>query len=135
MRSTRLPSAGALLAAVLATILLSASVCNASPVPNNDLAAISEHRFLFVIGAHHSGTSVMKSILQQHPLISGHGTASSAHESWIDEGQHLQTVYATAEASGGMQEYGSVALALCVALLLCRLASALLCLTETPSIT
>ena len=96
-----------LLATLLALALRPARAAPAPPPPSLE-DKLRSHKFAFVIGAHHSGTSVLKSILQQHPSISAHGTASSLHESWVDEGQHLQSVYPTAEASGGMQQYGLV---------------------------
>lgn len=64
------------------------------------------HKFAFVIGAHHSGTSLLKALLQRHQDISGHGKGLSSRESWTEEGQHLQSLFPAAERYGGMHSYG-----------------------------
>lgn len=60
------------------------------------------HSFVFVGGLHRSGTSLVHSILRDHPSVSGfRGTRAPE-----DEGQHLQTVYPTARALGGPGRFG-----------------------------
>ena len=47
------------------------------------------HRYLFIVGSHHSGTSLFKELFGRHPMISEH-LDTHVDE---DEGQYLQTVY------------------------------------------
>ena len=56
-----------------------------------------ERRFVFVVGLHRSGTSLLFRTLRDHPDISGFAGTSAPE----DEGQHLQTVIPTGEAFGG----------------------------------
>ena len=50
---------------------------------------MARHRFLFVVGAHHSGTSLFASLLALHPDISAITNASVPE----NEGVHLQSIY------------------------------------------
>ena len=59
--------------------------------PSPALHEMEAHRYVFVIGAHHSGTSLLKELLALHPNISTH-TNTTAPE---NEGAHLQSVYKT----------------------------------------
>lgn len=67
-------------------------------VPRSELAAfLQQHRFLFVVGPFHSGTSIMTLLLGRHPQISGlTGTGKMENE-----GQHLQELYEPAKRLGG----------------------------------
>eukprot|EP00054_Salpingoeca_dolichothecata_P005158 m.33385 g.33385 ORF g.33385 m.33385 type:complete len:408 (+) comp15220_c0_seq1:76-1299(+) len=59
------------------------------------------HKFCFVIGTHHSGTSLFNLLLQEHPDVSGlQGTHKPENE-----GQHVQNIYDTAVKLGGMLKY------------------------------
>lgn len=58
---------------------------------------VVEHPFIFIAGLHRSGTSLLHEILREHPRVSGFRDTGV----WEDEGQHLQTVYETAQAFGG----------------------------------
>jgi hypothetical protein len=60
------------------------------------------HTLLFLGGLHRSGTTLVARLLRRHPLVSGfEGTGVKE-----DEGQHLQSVYAPARASGGEGRFG-----------------------------
>lgn len=54
-------------------------------------------RYLFIGGLHRSGTTLIARVLGQHPQIASL-TGTGVPE---DEGQHLQSVYPTAERHGG----------------------------------
>ena len=64
---------------------------------------IDSHRFVFVGGPHHAGTTLMAM------LIGGHGDVSGFHDTpaarFEDEGQYLQSVYPTDAKLGGMGKY------------------------------
>jgi hypothetical protein len=60
------------------------------------------HRFVFVCGLHRSGTSLLASWLKGHPAVSGFSGTGVPE----DEGQHLQSVYPPASASGGPGRFG-----------------------------
>lgn len=55
------------------------------------------NKFIFIVGLHRSGTSLIHRILRSHPEISGFENTDAPE----DEGQHLQTVYPPAKAFGG----------------------------------
>lgn len=57
---------------------------------------INNH-FIFLTGLHRSGTSLLHSLLREHPDISGFANTGVPE----DEGQHLQTVVKTAKHFGG----------------------------------
>jgi len=65
------------------------------------MSGISSHRFVFVGGPHHAGTTLTAL------LVGGHGDVSGFHNTGApeDEGQHLQEVYHTALELGGMTKY------------------------------
>jgi hypothetical protein len=76
-----------------------------SPRPLNDAAptGVGEgHRLVFVCGLHRSGTSLLFKWLKHHPRVSGFSDTGVPE----DEGQHLQSVYPTANASGGPGRFG-----------------------------
>ena len=56
-----------------------------------------DHTFVFVIGLHASGTSLLARLLKKHPQISGFEHTGVPE----DEGQHLQNVIPTAKSLGG----------------------------------
>ncbi len=55
------------------------------------------HRHVFICGLHRSGTSLLHSLLRNHPDISGFANTGARE----DEGQHLQSIYPTGRAFGG----------------------------------
>lgn len=61
-----------------------------------------QHDFVFIGGLHRSGTSLVHSVLRGHPMTSGF------HDTGVpqDEGQHLQSVFPTAQAYGGPGRFG-----------------------------
>jgi len=63
---------------------------------------MENHKFIFICGLHKSGTSMLHSILREHPQISGFKNTGVPR----DEGQHLQTVYSTALPHGGPGWFG-----------------------------
>jgi len=66
------------------------------------MAAMDEHRLVFLAGLHRSGTTLLARLLAAHPEVSGFsGTGAPA-----DEGQHLQTVYPLASVHGGPGRFG-----------------------------
>ena len=65
------------------------------------LQDLKNHKFVFVIGAHHSGTSLINLMLQRHPDLSGLRNTGVPE----DEGQHLQNVYKSAKRLGGILLY------------------------------
>lgn len=61
-----------------------------------------DHTFVFVAGLHRSGTSILFKTLRDHPEISGFEKTRVPE----DEGQHLQSVFATAKKYGGAGRFG-----------------------------
>lgn len=63
---------------------------------------MEDRQYLFLAGLHRSGTSLLHSLLREHPAISGF------HDTGVpeDEGQFLQTVYAPARDFGGPGKFG-----------------------------
>lgn len=57
--------------------------------------------FIFIVGHHRSGTSLLHEILKEHRDIGGFSNTNVPE----DEGQHLQTLYATAAELGGPGSY------------------------------
>ena len=63
---------------------------------------MNNHKYIFVIGLHKSGTSIFANLLKEHPEISGfHDTGFPE-----DEGQFLQTVFPAAKVYGGPGKFG-----------------------------
>lgn len=63
---------------------------------------MDQHKIVFVIGLHRSGTSVLHRILRSHSMVSGfHGTGFPE-----DEGQYLQDVYPKTFDLGGPGLFG-----------------------------
>ncbi len=60
------------------------------------------HKHIFIIGLHRSGTTALAEILSSHDLISGFKNTNVPK----DEGQHLQTVYPTGKMQGGPGKFG-----------------------------
>ncbi len=58
---------------------------------------VDNKTFLFIGGAHRSGTSILHRLLREHPDTSGFVETGARQ----DEGQHLQTVYPAADRYGG----------------------------------
>eukprot|EP00043_Microstomoeca_roanoka_P005597 m.56806 g.56806 ORF g.56806 m.56806 type:complete len:202 (+) comp13033_c1_seq2:247-852(+) len=59
------------------------------------------HKFVFVIGAHHSGTTLLDLLISEHEDASA---LTGTHKP-EDEGQHVQTVYKSAALLGGILSY------------------------------
>jgi hypothetical protein len=59
------------------------------------------HRFVFVVGLHRSGTSLIHRLLRQHPQITGFADTPARE----DEGQFLQSVLPTGQAFGGVGRF------------------------------
>ena len=55
----------------------------------NPVEEMESHNFLFIIGAHHSGTSLFKELFGMHPSASDHNNTPFPE----DEGQYFQSVY------------------------------------------
>lgn len=62
---------------------------------------------VFLGGLHRSGTSLLFTLLRDHPLVSGFAGTGVPE----DEGQHLQNVYPPAKAFGGEGRFGFAAAA------------------------
>ena len=63
---------------------------------------VSEHKHIFIVGLHRSGTSFLADYLKEHPQISGFKNTSFPK----DEGQFLQTVFPIAKTYGGPGKFG-----------------------------
>ncbi len=59
--------------------------------------SIENKKFLFIGGLHRSGTSILHRLLREHPQTSGFDNTGVME----DEGQHLQSVFASAHHYGG----------------------------------
>eukprot|EP00730_Choanoeca_flexa_P018786 TRINITY_DN9154_c0_g1_i1.p1 TRINITY_DN9154_c0_g1~~TRINITY_DN9154_c0_g1_i1.p1 ORF type:complete len:361 (+),score=32.71 TRINITY_DN9154_c0_g1_i1:211-1293(+) len=70
--------------------------------PSADPSTMKDHQYVFVVGQHHSGTTVLALILCEHHNISclRHSRAPE------NEGQHLQKAYPSARYIGRMHQYG-----------------------------
>eukprot|EP00045_Choanoeca_perplexa_P004367 m.37707 g.37707 ORF g.37707 m.37707 type:complete len:443 (+) comp12536_c0_seq1:141-1469(+) len=64
-------------------------------------AHMAKHTFCFVVGAHHSGTTLTDLLLAQH----ANATALRGTHKPEDEGQHLQEVYKRAYQLGGIMQF------------------------------
>ena len=62
---------------------------------------VNDKRLLFIGGLHRSGTSILHSLLREHPLTSGLNNTGVPR----DEGQHLQSVFPAAHRYGGAGEF------------------------------
>jgi hypothetical protein len=60
-----------------------------------------DNKFVFICGLHRSGTSLLHTILREHPQVSGFANTGVPE----DEGQYLQTVYPTIRESGGAGKF------------------------------
>lgn len=63
------------------------------------------HRFVFVVGLHRSGTTLLADLLSEHPDVSSFKNTGFPK----DEGQFLQSVFPPAKAFGGPGKFGFVA--------------------------
>ena len=61
-----------------------------------------QNRFVFLAGLHRSGTTLLGRLLAAHPELSGFSDTGVP----ADEGQHLQSVYPTAQEYGGPGRFG-----------------------------
>lgn len=68
----------------------------------SEVSLVDDPTFVFVGGLHRSGTSLLARCLADHADASGF-SQTAAEE---DEGQHLQSVYPTAERFGGPGRFG-----------------------------
>eukprot|EP00730_Choanoeca_flexa_P018787 TRINITY_DN9154_c0_g3_i1.p1 TRINITY_DN9154_c0_g3~~TRINITY_DN9154_c0_g3_i1.p1 ORF type:complete len:360 (+),score=50.52 TRINITY_DN9154_c0_g3_i1:517-1596(+) len=62
---------------------------------------VTQHQYVFVVGQHHSGTTILALILCQHANVS---CMQNTHQP-ENEGQHLQHVYPSARMIGQMHTY------------------------------
>jgi hypothetical protein len=69
--------------------------------PLTEIPDLSGKQFLFIGGLHRSGTSILHRLFCEHPVASGFYRTGVAE----DEGQHLQTIFKTAQEYGGAGEY------------------------------
>eukprot|EP00049_Salpingoeca_infusionum_P019552 m.362388 g.362388 ORF g.362388 m.362388 type:complete len:471 (-) comp20435_c0_seq1:207-1619(-) len=92
---------GAVLAA-LVCVAIAALPTLASGEPLATPSYMEGHNFTFVIGTHHSGTTILDLLLCEHNEIS---CLKHTHAP-MDEGQHLQDVYVPAYKAGGMLRFG-----------------------------
>ena len=63
---------------------------------------LSHKKYIFIIGLHRSGTSLLADYLKEHPDVSGFENTEFPK----DEGQFLQTVFPIAAAYGGPGKFG-----------------------------
>lgn len=96
---------------MLGLALLATAGCTAITNPSRDFYADPDleearsHRYIFVSGPHHSGTTLLALLLSKNPAASGLVNTSKPQ----DEGQHLQTHYKKAYEQGGMTGYAFTA--------------------------
>ena len=64
-------------------------------------ARLENHRFLFIVGSHHSGTSLVREILKSNTRVSVHTNTDRPE----DEGQFLQHLYPIGADLGGTAAY------------------------------
>ena len=60
-------------------------------------AAMIDRKFVFIVGLHRSGTTLLANLLAGHPDVSGFENTGAP----MDEGQFLQTVYPVGPVWGG----------------------------------
>ena len=65
--------------------------------PLLEVPCVDDKNFLFIVGLHRSGTSILHRLLREHPSTSGF-TDTGVRE---DEGQHLQSIFPSAHKHGG----------------------------------
>lgn len=63
---------------------------------------MKNHKFIFVVGLHKSGTTILANLLKKHPRISGFNDTNFPE----DEGQFLQSVFPIAKTYGGPGLFG-----------------------------
>lgn len=95
----------------IGVVLLATAACTAITKPprdfytDPDLEEARSHRYIFVSGPHHSGTTLLALLLSKNPAAAGLVNTSKPQ----DEGQHLQTHYKKAYEQGGMTAYAYAA--------------------------
>ncbi len=62
----------------------------------------SQKKYIFIVGLHRSGTTLLADYLKQHPDVSGFENTGFP----MDEGQFLQTVFPIAKLYGGPGKFG-----------------------------
>jgi len=62
----------------------------------------TQKKYIFIVGLHRSGTTLLADYLKQHPDVSGFENTSFP----MDEGQFLQTVFPLAKVYGGPGKFG-----------------------------
>jgi hypothetical protein len=68
--------------------------------------AMNDHAFVFVVGLHRSGKSLLGRFLGEHPEVSSFFNPDHEGAEGHDEGQHAQSVYRPASAFGGPGAFG-----------------------------
>ncbi len=71
-------------------------------VKNKTKTRNPNHKFVFLVGLHKSGTSMLANILKEHPKISGFQNTKFPE----DEGQFLQSIFPIAKVYGGPGVFG-----------------------------
>ncbi|EGD72517.1 hypothetical protein PTSG_00538 [Salpingoeca rosetta] len=94
-------AAGAAAAAAAAGAGAGGAEAAPNAIPGDLPKEIADHKFVFVVGAHHSGTTLLDLIIGEHEDATAlKGTGKAANE-----GQHVQNVYKPAHDLGGVISY------------------------------